>query len=188
MDKVFLKSFLFLFTLFYILVTFSYAQTSGTLKVGVIDVKKVINNSKYGQEVMNKLQEKYNELSAKIETKAKEIESLRDEIEKKGSLWSQEVKEKKQSEYQKMLRELKSMQEDAQYEMREYEKKMLDPVFKELEIVIKDFVQKEKYDLILEKNQPGVYYASSEIDLTEKIIELFDKRYTQISQPTQTKK
>ena len=72
------------------------------------------------------------------------------------------------------------MQEDAQYEMKEYEKKMLDPVFKELEKVIKEFVQKEKYDLILEKNQPGIYYASPEIDLTSKIIELFDKHYTKI--------
>ncbi len=186
MDKVFLRSFILLFTSFCILVNFSYAQ--GTLKIGVIDVKKILNNSKYGQEVMNKLQEKYNELSFKIEQKAKDIEALKEEIEKKSSLWSQEVKEKKQSEYQKMLRELKSMQEDAQYEMREYEKKMLDPFLKELEIIIKDFVQKEKYDLILEKYQPGIYYASSEIDLTDKIIELFDKRYTQISPPSSTKK
>jgi len=178
MNKNFLKIIFVLIVFNLSLIKYVYAQN--TLKIGVIDVKKVINNSKYGQEVMNQLQLKYNELSEKIQKKAKELQELKNEIEKKSSLWSQEVKEKKQLEYQKKLRELKGMQEDAQYEMKEYEKKMLDPVFKELEKVIKEFVQKEKYDLILEKNQPGIYYVSPEIDLTSKIIELFNKHYTKI--------
>jgi outer membrane protein len=67
--------------------------------------------------------------------------------------------------------------------MKEYEKKMLDPVFKELEKVIDKFVSTEKYDLILEKNQPGIYYASPEIDITQKIIKLFDEHYATIKQP-----
>ena len=180
MNKNFLKLVFILIVFNLSLIKYVYAQN--TLKIGVIDVKKVINNSKYGQEVMNQLQLKYNELSEKIQKKAKELQELKNEIEKKSSLWSQEVKEKKQLEYQKMLRELKGMQEDAQYEMKEYEKKMLDPVFKELEKVIKKFVQKEKYDLILEKNQPGIHYVSPEIDLTSKIIELFDKHYIKMKE------
>lgn len=179
MHRSYLKIFLILVFLLG-LIKCVYAQNTNTLKIGVIDVKKVIKNSKYGQEVMNKLQQKYNELSAKIQEKAKKIQALKDEIEKKSSLWSQEVKEKKQSEYQKMLRELKTMQEDAQYEMKEYEKKMLDPVFKELEKVIDEFVKVEKYDLILEKNQPGIYYVSEELDLTQRIIDLFDKHYEKL--------
>lgn len=172
---------IFLYSVFFTLLLIYQlkAETSTSIKIGVIDIKRIINNSKYGQEVMEQLQKKYNELSSKLEAKAKEVELLREEIEKKGSLWSQEVREKKQNEYQKLLRELRSLQEDSQYEMQEYEKKMLDPVFKELEIVLKDFVQKEKYDLIFEKNQPGIYYSSSQIDLSAKIIELFDNYYLQ---------
>lgn len=161
------------------IISYLRAETSGSIKIGVIDIKRVINNSKYGQEVMEQLQKKYSELSTKLEAKAKEVEALREEIEKKGTLWTPEMREKKQNEYQKMLRELRTLQEDSQYEMQEYEKKMLDPVFKELEKVLKDFVQKEKYDLIFEKNQPGIYYASSQIDLSAKIVELFDHYYLQ---------
>lgn len=181
MEKTHLKA-LLIMIFFLGFVKCAYAQSSNVFKIGVIDIKKVINTSKYGQEVMNQLQQKYDELSVKIQKKAEELQALKDEIEKKSSLWSQEVKEKKQSEYQKLLRELKSMQEDAQYEMKEYEKKMLDPVFKELEKVIDEFVKIEKYNLILEKNQPGIYYASPDIDITQKIIELFDKHYETIKQ------
>jgi len=179
MEKTHLKILLVLVILFG-LVNTAYSQN--TLKIAVIDIKKIINTSKYGQEVMNQLQQKYNELSQKIQKKAEEVQALKDEIEKKSSLWSQEVKEKKQSEYQKMLRELRSMQEDAQYEMKEYEKKMLDPVFRELEKVIDEFVSMEKYDLILEKNQPGIYHVSPHLDVTQKVIELFDKHYETLKQ------
>ncbi len=176
-----LKLFGIFLVLFVLFITFQLrAETSSvSIKIGVIDIKRVINNSKYGQEVMEQLQKKYSELSTKLEAKAKEVEALREEIEKKSTLWSQEMREKKQNEYQRMLRELRTLQEDSQYEMQEYEKKMLDPVFKELENVLKDFVQREKYDLILEKNQPGIYYASSQIDLSAKIVELFDSYYLQ---------
>ncbi|MFN3406591.1 MAG: OmpH family outer membrane protein [Caldimicrobium sp.] len=174
MQKVFLLILIVLFITF----SFAQAQTTGEgIKIGVIDIKRVINTSKYGQEVMEKLQKKYEEIQAKIDERVKELEALREEIEKKGSLWSQEQREKKQSEYQKKLRELKTFQEDAQFEMQEYERKLLDPIFKELENIIKNYVEKEKYDLIMEKSQPGIYYASSKIDLSPKIVDLFDKHY-----------
>jgi len=168
--------FTLLFTLFEIGVAFAQSD----LKIAVIDIKRVVNTSKYGQDVMEKLQKKYEELQAKLDAKAKELDALKEEIEKKGSLWSQEVRERKQQEFQKKLREFRTMQEDAQLEMQELEKKLLDPVFKELEQIIRDYVQKEKIDLILEKNQPGIYYASPRIDLSAKLVELFDNYYETI--------
>ncbi|MEZ0344310.1 MAG: OmpH family outer membrane protein, partial [Caldimicrobium sp.] len=84
-----------LFLLFQISMAVAQTNTQG-VKIGVIDIKRVINVSKYGQEVMEKLQKKYEELQAKLEAKTKELEALKDEIEKKGQLWSQEVREKKQ--------------------------------------------------------------------------------------------
>lgn len=150
------------------------------IKIGVIDIKRVINTSKYGLEVMDQLQKKYEELQAKLEAKGKEVEALRDEIEKKSHLWSQEMRERKQAEYQRKLRELRTLQEDAQFEMQEYERKLLDPVFKELEIVIRNFVEREKFDLVMEKTQPGIYFASARIDISDKIVELFDKHYEEL--------
>ncbi len=168
-----------IFLLIQISVVRAQTNPQGTqgIKIGVIDIKRVINTSKYGQEVMEQLQKKYEELQAKLDAKNKELEALREEIEKKGQLWSQELREKKQSEYQKKLRELKALQEDAQFEIQEYERKLLDPVFKELEIVIKEYVEKEKFDLIFEKTQPGIYYASPRIDLSPVIVDLFNKQY-----------
>jgi len=168
---------IFLFFLILLIYGKVYAEVSKNVKVVVIDIRKVVNKSKYGEEVMAKLKEKYDELSLKIQAKSKELEALKDELEKKGAMLSPEAREKKQSEYQKLLRELKSLQEDAQYEMQEYERQLLDPVFRDLEIVLKEVAQKEGIDLVLEKNQPGIYYISPYIDYTDKLIERFNAYY-----------
>lgn len=179
MRREVILGFLCLFFIF-IVVKSVYAEVPKNIKIVVIDIRKVVNKSKYGEEVMSKLKEKYDELSLKIQAKSKELEVLKEELEKKGALLTPEAREKKQSEYQRLLRELKSLQEDAQYEMQEYERKLLDPVFKDLEIVLKEVAQKEGIDLVLEKNQPGIYYMSPSIDFTDKLIERFDAYYEKI--------
>jgi outer membrane protein len=192
MRKVFVAS---LFILAFTLLMMDSALAQSDLKIAVVDIRMIVNTSKYGQEVMEKLQKKYEELQAKLEARARELDALREEIEKKGPLWSQEVREKKQQEFQRKLREFRTMQEDAQFEMQELERKLLDPVFKELEKVIRDYVQREKIDLLLEKNQPGIYYVSPRIDISSKVIELFDNYYettkrkkeTPASKPAETK-
>jgi len=192
MRKVFVAS---LFILAFSLLMMDSALAQSDLKIAVLDIRMIVNTSKYGQEVMEKLQKKYEELQAKLEARARELDALREEIEKKGPLWSQEVREKKQQEFQRKLREFRTMQEDAQFEMQELERRLLDPVFKELEKLIRDYVQKEKIDLLLEKNQPGIYYVSPRIDISLKVIELFDyyyettkrKKETPASKPAETK-
>ncbi|KUJ97348.1 MAG: Outer membrane chaperone Skp (OmpH), partial [Thermodesulfobacterium sp. 37_54] len=116
------RFFISMFLVFFLgLGFFNEAKAEPSLKIGVIDIKKVINKSKYGEEIIQKLQKKYEELTLKVQAKAKELDAIKEELEKKGALLSQEAREKKQAEYQKLLREFKSLQEDAQYEMQEYE-------------------------------------------------------------------
>ncbi len=170
------KSIIIFFGLIFIGFLPAFAKTQ-EIKIGVIDLKKVVKESIYGKEVMQKLQKKYEVLSKKIKAKIDELEALKNEIQTKSDLWSDAVREKKQRLYQKKLRELKELQEDSQYEMKALEKKLLDPVFAELEKVIKKFVKDNHYDLILEKNQPGLYYTSPKVDLTSKIIKLFNDYY-----------
>ncbi len=146
-----------------------------TPKIGVIDLQKVVRSSKAGQEAMQKLQAKFEALKKQLEAKQKEIEAFRAEMEKKAPLLSEEARAEKQREYQKMIREFRAQQEDAQFEMKEEEKKLLQPIFKELEKVVKELAEKEGYDLIIEKNMPGVYWVSPRVEITQKVVELYDR-------------
>ncbi|OAQ20375.1 OmpH family outer membrane protein [Thermosulfurimonas dismutans] len=162
--------------LFFIIFSLSFGTAlAENLKIGVIDLQKVVRSSKAGQEAMTQLQAKFEKLKKQLEAKQKEIAAFKAEFEKKAPLLSEEARAEKQREYQKMIREFRAQQEDAQYEMKEAEKKALQPIFKDLEKVIKEMAQKEGYDLIIEKNMPGVYWVSPGVEITQHVIELYDQ-------------
>jgi len=48
-------------------------------------------------------------------------------------------------------------------------------VLKEVEEVVRALGEKEKYSLILEKSQAGILYATPAIDITGKVITLFNE-------------
>jgi len=164
----------FSFLLVLLLSSFVYAQN---MKIGVIDIKEVVKNCKYGQVIMQQLNQKYEELKTKLQQKVEKLEELKQEIQNKSALWSKEVKAKKQKEYKELLQEVRQLQQDSEVEMQAYQQKLLQPLFNKLEKVITNYAKEHGYDLILEKKQPGLYYVSSRIDITNDIINILDSMY-----------
>ena len=91
--KFFKRVFIFLFAFWIIGAVPLFAENQG-IKIGVIDLKKIVQESIYGKTVMQKLQKKYEQLSKKIKEKIKELEALKNEIDTKSALWSDSVREK----------------------------------------------------------------------------------------------
>ena len=149
--------------------------TAKGLKIAVIDMQRVVRQSQAGQEALVKLQEKFDTLKQQLQAKEKEIKKFKQDLEKKAPLLSPEARQEKERQYQKMLREFKAQQEDAQYEMRQAEQNALQPILKDLQQVVKQMAEKEGYDLILEKKMPGVYWASPAIDITDHVVELYNQ-------------
>jgi len=169
---------------FYYEKSFAENKTAQTkeIKIAVIDIGKVVNESLYGKDAMEKLQKKYEELSQKLNKKFEEVKKLKEEIETKSKLWSEEIKKKKEELYKKKLEELRKLQEEVQYQMDELQKKLFEPVFNSLEKIINNYMKEHQYDLLLEKKQNGIYYVSPRIDITSKIIEKFDEYYLKLKE------
>ena len=89
-------------------------------------------------------------------------------------LLSDDARLEKQSSYQLGLKDFKRLYEDAQEELRREDAKLSEKILKDLQAVIEEFGEKEKFDLILEKTQSAVMYRNSKYDITSKIILLYD--------------
>jgi outer membrane protein len=67
--------------------------------------------------------------------------------------------------------------EDAQYEMKQLEKKVLDPIFKELQAVITEVGKKEGLTLVFEKSRSnGLLYADESLDISEVVRKTLDEK------------
>lgn len=173
MKKVFV-SVVACLTLIAVSISISAAQE---LKVATLSIQDVIDNSKVGKEARKVLEAKKSELQPKFEAEQKVLQDQAAEIEKKSSVWSEEVRAEKERDYQKNMREYQLRVEDASYEMKQLEKKVLDPIFKELQTVISDVGEKEGLSIIFEKARSnGLLFADKSLDMSDVIVKELDKR------------
>ena len=99
---------------------------------------------------------------------------LKEDLDRQSVLLSDEARMEKQSSYQLGLKDFKRLYEDAQEELRREDAKLSERILKALQAVIEEYGEKEKYDLIMEKTQSGLMHRNSNLDITAKIILLYD--------------
>ncbi|HOJ15398.1 MAG TPA: OmpH family outer membrane protein [Deltaproteobacteria bacterium] len=158
------------------------------LKIACIDSRRVITESMVGKDAYEKLKKLSEQKESELKKQEAKIKSLSDEIQAKSATMSASAKEDLQQRYEKEVKEYNRSYKDAQDDLRNTEMNLLKPWTKELEAIIKDYGEKNKIDLILDKTNPAVIYGSKKVDITDAIISLFDKRYQEKSSQQKQKK
>lgn len=153
---------------------FTPAQAAET-KIGVMNIQKVLLDSAAGQAAKAAFEARAQELQAKFQAEEDALMALQQEIEKKSSVWSAEVKDEKVREYQKKGRELQVKTEDARVELKQLQDRELEPILKRLQAVVEEYAKKEGYTVILD-SKAGVHYFNEAIELSARMVEELNKK------------
>lgn len=154
----------------------SVASThAAEMKVGVMNVQKILVDSVAGKAAKEKMDQKMGDLQAKFKAEEQELVELQKEIEKKSSAWSEETKQVKVREFQKKRRELQEKSEDARFEMKTLNDKELAPILDALKNVVATFGEQYGYTLILDA-KTGVIYFSEAVDITNQLTKELDAK------------
>lgn len=142
--------------------------------IGVIDMQKVVLSSELGKKAQQEIEKRVKELEKNFKQEEDALVELQQEIEKKSSVWSEEKKQDKSIEFQKLRRDLRVKQDDANVELKQLQEKQLAPIFKELEEVVKNFAKEKGYAIIL----PGqaVLYAIDSVDITDGVTQALNAK------------
>ncbi len=155
--------------------TSAYAAEKGAMKLGVMDIQKIITESQSGIAAKERIEAKQKELMAALEVQQREIEALKAEIEKKSTVWTQEKKDEKIVEFNKLRRDLKTKTDDARLEMKRLQEKEFQPILKMLEVVVQEFGAKNKFSFILDSRTSVLYFDSS-YDVSNDLIEMINQK------------
>jgi outer membrane protein len=152
------------------------AQTSmaADVKLGVMNVQKIIVGCKAGKAAKGRFDVKMKDLQSSFKDEEADLKKLQDEIKKKSSAWSEEKKAEKVREFQKKGRELQAKTEDARFEMKQMQDKELEPILKALEKVVEKYRKDQGYTIIFDSKN-GVISFDSSVDLTDTVVKLLDK-------------
>ncbi len=147
-------------------------------KIGFISVQAILFGCKDGQGAKEQLTAKQDQLRQKFAAEGGKLEALVQEIEKKQSVWSAEVLADKKREATMLDRDLKMKSEDAQYEVNELRKKVLDPIVKKLDAVLKEYGKSQGYTMIIDSDVAArsgmIVYGNTDLDLTDMMIKKVD--------------
>ena len=153
------------------------AVSAQEMKIGTISIQKVIDASQVGQDARKVLEAKQLELQPKFKAEQDALQAKGQEIENKSAVWSEEIKSTNEREYQKQMREYKLKVEDAQYDLKNLEKTVLDPIFKELQAVIIELGNKKGLSMVFERAKSGgLLYADESLDISDEAAAALDAK------------
>lgn len=147
------------------------------VKLGVMNVQKIIVTCKAGKAAKERFDVKMKDLQSSFKGEEEDLKKLQDEIKKKSSAWSEEKRAEKVREFQKSGRELQGKTEDARFEMKKLQDKELEPILKALEKVVEKYGKDQGYTMIFDSKN-GVIFFDKTIDVSDAIVKLLDKAMT----------
>ena len=152
------------------------------VKIATISIQGILEKSRAAQEAKKTLESEFERHKGNLQKDQDALEALRVEIEKKKSVWSDEVRSEKQREFQRLGAEFEIKNEDAKIAMQQKEKQVMEPILKDLHEVIAEVGTKNGYALILEysmkglRTRTGLLFADEALDISEMVQKELDKR------------
>uniref|UniRef100_A0A7C4EPB4 OmpH family outer membrane protein n=1 Tax=Thermodesulfovibrio aggregans TaxID=86166 RepID=A0A7C4EPB4_9BACT len=178
MKKISFIFFVLIFSLYFA------SAASAELKVAVVDLYRVLNESEEGKKAISELQSMLEQRQKTLEEKQKKIQSLKEDYEKKKAVLSEDARKSKEEEIERLSRDFQRTAADYQVELQKKQSEITQSMLKEVRQLINDFAQKEGYSLIIVKDENLILFTTPDVDITDKIILLFNQK---TKQPVQKK-
>ncbi len=152
----------------------SVAFAQERIKIGFIDIQKVISESQPGKRASDRLQAQIKKAEGDVVKERQDLEKLRADIEKKGPLLKDEERRNLEADYQRRSVTLQRAMSDYQQDLQQKRNEMMSDILKDLEQIVNEIGKADKFTLILERSQ--ILYSDQGIDITSKVIETFNSR------------
>jgi len=148
-------------------------------KVGFVDLQKALQVSAAGMAAKEKIGQKVKEYQSVMAAREEELRTLKEELDKQALLLSEESRATKERDFQAKVKDYQRFKKDVQEELQQKDADFTRKILEELLGVIREVGEKGGYTVVLEKNESSILYADSNINLTDQVVEAYDRQYQQ---------
>jgi len=146
-------------------------------KIGTVNFQKIFNNSAAGKAVKNQITKEGRGMNADLEKIQKEIDELQKMLKDSDSgVMNDTARENKQWELGRKINEVKALKKRFDRKIQELQVRLINGVKKDVLEIISAYGKKEGFLLVLE--DINIVYAPQTLDITDKIIQLYDASYS----------
>lgn len=150
------------------------AAASGTVRMAVIDVERLVRDSALGKEAFARLKRINDGKKGEAEKLAKEIREMEQKLADQGQSLADDKREALQKQYQEKAMSFKRFNEDATRELDQQQKKELAELERRVMPVIAQVGREKGYTMIFNKFQSGLVFADDAADVTDEVLRRFN--------------
>ncbi|WP_045210956.1 OmpH family outer membrane protein [Desulfonatronovibrio magnus] len=154
-----------------------FCNAAAAEKFAYVEVQRVLETSKPGEEALNKLSKRFEDMRAELDQERAKLEEMREEMEKQSLVLSQDAQEDLETELRRKVREFQEMFQGYQARMQQEEQALSDPIIDLLFDVINEYGAANNYTMIFDAQGSGIIYASDALNLTDTLIEELNKAW-----------
>lgn len=158
-----------------IITLFAFNAHAAEFKIGYVDLNRALNESVKGKTAVKILEDMVKEKQAVIIEKEKELKALDDEIAKQASILNPDAIREKQSKREKLMRDYQRMVKDSQDEVQQKRNEFMEEIINDLRKTVVQIGKDKGYSIIFERVASGILYILEEVDVTDALIEQFNK-------------
>ncbi len=145
--------------------------------VGKVDVQKVLLNVNDGLEVRSKLKKVFDSKQELLKKEEDKIRKAQQDYEKQKSVLNEKARETKEREIQGLIDSIQKQTMEYQKEITEMENKAKGPILEKVKGIVDEISKKNDVDVTFEASTAPVIYAKDEKDLTQEVIDSYNKKY-----------
>jgi len=164
-----------LFANMVVMVTLAWTSTDAEAKVGFINLQRLVNESKMGQAARDEFQKMRQEKETLVAAKLREVNELRELINKSGAEMSAQDKRTKLLALQKSNKEYQRLVSDVKEDILREDRQLVSIILQKADGVLKKVANRLNYTIIL-KDANIIGYLDPSVDITDEVIKELNKK------------
>jgi outer membrane protein len=146
----------------------SLAQAEG--KIGFVNLDRILRDAAPAVRAQKKLEAEFQKREQELARTAESLKRMQETLEKNAVTMSESERVKREREFQETNREFQRKQRELREDFNQRRNEELSGIRERANRAVRQIAEAEKFDLIFQE----AVYASSRIDITDKVIRALD--------------
>ena len=155
------------------------SAANAQVKIGVVDLQRAINETEDGRQAKRRLKKLFDERQQSLNAKQESLKAQKESLERQQDVLSEDALRKKVEKYQADLMELQNEYVQYQQELSTKEGELTQKILEKMQAILRRIGQTDGYTMIIEANEGGVVWVPSNLDLTDVLIQRYNKQAKQ---------
>jgi len=152
------------------------AAAAQEVKIGVVDIDQAVNATEQGKKARDELAKKRKAAEAELKPLMDRGRALAEELQSKRFVLSDEALNQKQLDLAEIQNNARARMGELEGQYKVDYERLVGPLRQKLIGIIDEIGKSEGFTVIFERNSPGLLYAKEALDVTDLVIQRFNKK------------